>query len=217
MEEKELITLWKTYDKKLEDNLTLNKKNLEDITRIKVKSLLSSMKPIKIFAVVLGILWVIFVDSLVIDLFETANAFFLISAGLQAFIIKLAIGIYLYQIIIINRVNISDPILDTQIRIAKIKSTSIWVTKILFLQLPLWATFYLNKSIFENAGIYLYILISIKILLFTFASIWLYRNIKFENSNKKWFKLLFNGKEWTPIIKSLQMIEEIKVFRNEES
>ena len=126
MEEKELITLWKTYDKKLEDNLTLNKKNLEDITRIKVKSLLSSMKPIKIFAVVLGILWVIFVDSLVIDLFETANAFFLISAGLQAFIIKLAIGIYLYQIIIINRVNISDPILDTQIRIAKIKSTSIW-------------------------------------------------------------------------------------------
>ena len=40
MEDKELINLWKAYDKKLEETLSINKKNAEEITKLKVQSCL---------------------------------------------------------------------------------------------------------------------------------------------------------------------------------
>src|SRR5665648_603240 len=82
MEDTEIINLWKSYDKKLEENLRFNKKNAEDITKIKVQSFLSSMKPMKIFIVLAGIAWVGFLDTLIINLFHVASPFFLVSAGI---------------------------------------------------------------------------------------------------------------------------------------
>ena len=70
MEDIEIINLWKSYDKKLEENLQFNKKNAEDITKIKVQSFLSSMKPMKIFIILAGIVWVVFVDVLIINIFN---------------------------------------------------------------------------------------------------------------------------------------------------
>ena len=40
-----------------------------------------------------------------------------------------------------------------------------------------------------------------------------FKNIRFENRDKKWFKFLLSGKEWDPMMKSadlLQQIEEAK-------
>src|SRR5674476_792179 len=84
MEDIEIINLWKSYDKKLNENLLLNRKNAEDITKLKVRSFLASMKPLKIFTIVVGIIWVGFVDVLIIRLFHIANPFFLVSAGIQS-------------------------------------------------------------------------------------------------------------------------------------
>jgi len=42
---------------------------------------------------------------------------------------------------------------------------------------------------------------------FTVIAIWLFFNIKYENKNKKWFQLIFNGKEWTPLMKSMELLE----------
>ena len=78
MQDTELINLWKSYDKKLEENLLFNKKNAEQITELKVQSLLASMRPTKIFTIIIGLVWVGFVDLLIINLFLVANPFFLI-------------------------------------------------------------------------------------------------------------------------------------------
>jgi hypothetical protein len=45
MEENQLLALWESYDRKLSQNLVLNRQNAEEITKIKVKSLLSEMQP----------------------------------------------------------------------------------------------------------------------------------------------------------------------------
>ena len=34
-----------------------------------------------------------------------------------------------------------------------------------------------------------------------------------ENMEKKWFRLIFSGKEWTPVIKSMELLKEIKEYR----
>ena len=215
MEDIEIINLWKSYDKKLEANLLLNRKNVEDITKMKVQSLLTSMKPLKVFTILIGIIWVGFLDVLIINLFHIASPFFLISAGILVLLNKLAIGLYLYQLIVIHQVDISEPILASQDKLARLKSTTLLVTRLLFLQLPLWTTFYWNESMLENGNIVLLILQIVVTLLFTFAAVWLFRNIKYENRDKKWFRLIFNGKEWSPVIKSMELLSQIDEYRIE--
>lgn len=210
MEDIEIINLWKSYDKKLNENLLLNRKNAEEITKIKAHSLLSSMKPLKIFSILVGIIWVGFIDFLIISLFHIASPFFLVSAGILALLNKVAIGIYLYQIILIHRVDFNEPVLSTQKKLTSLKSTTLWIPRILFLQLPLWTTFYLNVSMLKIEYIAYLIINVVVTLLFTYISIWLFFNIKYENRDKRWFKLIFNGKEWYPIIKSIELHKEIE-------
>jgi len=52
-------------------------------------------------------------------------------------------------------------------------------------------------------------------VLFTFLAVWLFFNIKYENRDKKWFQLIFNGKEWTPLMESMALLEKIEEFKAE--
>ena len=45
------------------------------------------------------------------------------------------------------------------------------------------------------------------------ASVWLYRHINLANSEKKWFRLLFNGVEWKPILEAIDHLREVEEFR----
>ena len=215
MEDKEILNLWKAYDKKLEENLSINKKNAEDITKIKLHSHLLSMKPMKIFTLIVGILWVIFVDVLIFIAFKVGISFFLISAIIQVLLTKLAIGVYIYQLILINRVDISDSILATQEKIANLKSSTIWITRLLFLQFPVWNTFYWTQGAWENGGILWYIIQIPLTAAFIYLALWMFFNIKYENRDKKWFRMIFKGKEWTPLVKSMAMLKQIEEYKGE--
>ena len=215
MENTDIINLWKSYDKKLEENLVLNKKNATDITQLKVQSLLKSMRPIKLFIIITGIVWVIFVDVLIINFFHIASPFLLISAVIHVLLTKLAIGIYLYQVILIYQVDISEPVLATQDKLASLKSSTLWVARLSFLQLPIWTIFYWNRSMLENGNFWLYAIQFIVTVSSVIASVWLFFNIKYENRNKKWFQLLISGIEWNPVIKSMELYREVEEFKQD--
>jgi hypothetical protein len=213
MQDTEIIDLWKSYGQKLEESLQLNRKNAEEITRLKVKSFLASMKPLKIFTIVVGIIWVGLVDWLIIKTFPAANWFFIASAGIQVLLTKLAIIIYLYQLILLHQADISDPVLETQRKLASLKSTTLWIARILFLQLPVWTTFYWNKSMLVNGNMPLYVLQIVITGSFTFVAIWLFLNIKNENKDKKWFRLIFTGNEWTPMMRSIDLLNQVNEYK----
>jgi len=215
MEDTEIINLWKSYDKKLEENLVFNKKNAEDITKIKVQSFLSSMKPMKIFIILAGIVWVGFLDTLIINLFHVASLFFLVSAGIIVLLNKVAIGIYLYQLILIYQVDISEPVLATQEKLVRLKSTTLWISRLLFLQMPVWTTFWWNEVMFQEWNVFQWLITGSVTLAFAFASIWLFFNIKFENRDKKWFRLLITGIEWNPLVKSMELLSQIDEYKTE--
>jgi hypothetical protein len=175
------------------------------------------MKPIKIFTLLVGILWVSITGIVVINLFlfafDSVNLFFLFSATIQIGLTAIALIIYIYQLITIYQVDITEPILKTQKKLANLKMSTLWVTRILFLQLPIWTTFYWNASMLENGNWLLWICQGIVTLSFSFMAIWLFFNIKYENKDKKWFKLIFNGKEWTPLMKAMKLSEQIEEFK----
>ncbi len=215
MEDTEIINLWKSYDKKLEENLQFNKKNAEDITKIKVQSFLSSMKPMKIFIVLFSIVWVGFVDILIINIFDVASPFFLVSAAIHVLLTKLAIGIYLYQLILIYQVNINEPILATQEKLVRLRSTTLWISRLLFLQLPVWTTFWWNEVMLREWDVFQWLISGSVTLAFAFTAIWLFLNIKYENRDKKWFRLLITGIEWNPLVKSMELLSQIDEYKTE--
>jgi hypothetical protein len=216
MNENELKLLWQSSNEKLELNFAIGKKNTEEIVAIKTQNLLSSMKPIKIFTILVGILWVGFLDTLILNFFDIANLSFLISAGIQTLLTKLTIGVYVYQLVLIEKVDMSEPVLKSQERLASLKTSTLWVTRLLWLQLPVWTTFYWNESMFVAENLLLWIIQGIVTLSFTCLSVWLFFNIKYENRSKKWFQLLFSGKEWQPIIKSMELLEQIDEYKKVE-
>jgi hypothetical protein len=219
MNELELKKLWQTTTDKLEENIAINKKNTIDITQVKVHSIIGSMKPIKIFTLLVGILWVVIggitLSSIYLNSFSEANKFFLISATIQVSLTAIALYVYLYQLITIYQVDITDPILRTQEKLSNLNMSTLWVTRILLLQLPVWTTFWWNETMLTDWGILQWIVTLFFTLSFTVIATWLFFNIKFENRNKKWFKLIFSGKEWTPLIKSMELLEQVEEYKKE--
>lgn len=208
MEDLELQQLWKSYDERLQEQLVFNRKNASDITKMKVKSELASMRPIKIFTLVLGILWVLFLDVLLVNFYPAGNLFFLISFGFISLVNKIAVGIYGYQLILVSIVSINSPVISTQKRIAGMVKSTLWVTRILMLQLPFWTTFFLSSS--ENPVFWvIQVLVTVG---FTGLSIWLFINIRYDNKDKAWFRFLFGKYEWTPIMQAKEMLVQIKEY-----
>lgn len=214
MEDKELKALWQRFDEKLDESLALQRKNAEDISQLKIKSVLASMRPTKIFTIVVGILWVVFVDFLIIASWPYATWFFLISALVQVVLTKLAIGIYLYQLITIEQMDIGGSVLETQEKIANLKASTLWCARLLFLQLPVWTTFFIHPNMLQpGPGLFILVLI---IGIFSFTALWLFFNIKYENRDKKWFRFILEGQEWKPVLNAMAMLEEIRKFQKEE-
>lgn len=197
----------------MEENLLLNRKNAAEITGIKIHSFLASMRPVKYFALLAGIVWVAFIDTLLISMFPVASPFFLVSMGIQSLLTTVAIGIYLYQLLVIAQIDISGPVLDTQEKLSRLKSSTLWCARLLWLQLPVWTTFYLHAGMFVRENSWLLAVQGIVTAGFTFTAVWFFRNIRYENRDRPWFRWLFEGKEWTPVIRSMEMLEEIKAFR----
>ena len=217
MEDLEIINLWKTYDKQLQENLQLNQKNATDITKMKVETLLGSMKPIKIFTLIAGILWVAGLGFLLVNLFVFAysktSPFFLYSLSLQVILTAVAIGVYIYQLGLIYKVDLDHPVILIQQKLAKLKASTLWVTRLLFLQAPLWTTFYLSGRFFKDIHPGWFIFQCAITLVFLYLSLWLFFNIKAENANKKWFRFIFSGKEWSPLMKSIDLLSQVKEYR----
>lgn len=221
MNELELKKLWQTTNDKLEESYVINKKNTEEITRMKVYSLLGSMKPIKIFALSVGILWVVIggiaLSSIYLNSFSEANKFFLFSASIQVGLTAMALFVYLYQLITIYQVDITDPILRTQEKLSNLKRSTLWVTRLLFLQLPVWTTFWWNETMLTDWGVFQWVITLFFTVLFTTIAVWLFFNIKYENRNKKWFQLIFSGKEWTRLIKSMELLEQVEEYKEQNA
>lgn len=217
MNELELKKLWQTTNDRLDENLILSKRNSEDIVGMKVYGIIGSMKPIKFFALLIGVFWVgvggTALSSIYLNSFSEANKIFLFSASFQVGLTAIALLVYLYQLITIYHVDITDPVIRTQEKLLNLKMSTLWVARILLLQLPVWTTFWWNETMLNEWGVLQWTISLFFTISFTAIAIWLFFNIKYENRNKKWFQLIFSGKEWTPLMTSMKLLEQVEDYK----
>jgi len=220
MNDLELKKLWQTLNDKFELSLAENRSLTKELSNMKVYNFISSMKPLKIFTILAGIIWVslgaIIVSNIFLNAYTEASKFFLYSAAIQILLTAIALVIYIYQLVTIYRINITEPVLKTQEKLAALKTSTLISARILFLQLPVWTTFYLNENMLENGSPVLLIIQGIVTISFTIAAVWLFFNIRFENKDKKWFRMIFNGNEWTPLMRSMELLKLTEDYKLEK-
>ena len=73
---------------------------------------------------------------------------------------------------------------------------------------------FLKKNNFEVTLIDKFPKLPLKILKL-YEVFWRFFNIKYENRNKKWFQLIFRGKEWQPILQSMDLLNQIEQYQEQ--
>ena len=214
MNDTDLKYLWQTSNEQIASSQKSDKTSLDKLTKRNVSHFLSSMKPIKIFTLLVGLLWVFSIGyvliKLTINAYAQVSLYFLYSAYFQVMLTAVAVILYIIQLSTLYSIDFNKPVVILQKTLIKLKASTLNVTRILILQLPFWTTFYWNESIFKNGTLPLFILQGAVTISFTFLSLWLFFHLKFENADKWWFKLLLQGKEWEPIITSINILNEME-------
>ena len=214
MNDTDLKYLWQTGNEQIAISQKSDKTSLDNLTKRNVSHFLSSMKPIKIFTLLVGLLWVFGIGYVLIKLsinaYDQVSLYFLYSAYFQVMLTAMAVIIYIIQLSTLYSIDFNKPVVILQKTLIKLKASTLNITKILILQLPFWTTFYWNESMFKNGTLPLFILQGAVTISFTYLSLWLFFHLKFENADKWWFKLLLQGKEWEPLITSINILNEME-------
>ena len=214
MNDTDLKYLWQAGNEQIAINQKSDKTSLDNLTKRNVSHFLSSMKPIKIFTLLVGLLWVLGIGyvllKLTIDAYDQVSLYFLYSAYFQVMLTAVAAILYIIQLSTLYSIDFNKPVAILQKTLINLKASTLNVTKILILQLPFWTTFYWNESMFKNGTLPLFILQGAVTISFTCLAIWLFFNLKYENADKWWFKLLLQGKEWEPLITSIGILNDME-------
>ncbi|SDD54090.1 hypothetical protein SAMN04487996_101271 [Dyadobacter soli] len=213
MQESELIELWRSYDRKLEENLTLNRQNAAAITLMKIKSVVGSMVPMKIFVIIVSALWLSLVGVVLYRTYDYASPFFWYSIAIHAVILAFVTGVYVYQVVLIYQTDLSEALVATQYRLAQLKGSTLLIARLMFLHAPIWTTFSIQQRMFQHP-----VWMTVQILftiVFVVGALWLFFNIRYENREKKWFKFIFRGNQWEPVVKSIEMLREIEQYKTD--
>ncbi len=222
MQDHELKAIWQSYNNTLAQaqvlnmqSWALNFKCFETLQHEKAKGRLRSLIRFKVFAVVLGIIWVGFLSLLVWgNRFQ--NPFFSISVSAIVLFSLYAVWVYLYHIILIKQIRYDGTITDTQKKLAGLQSSTFQSTRIIWLQLPFHTTWFWNTEWVLSGDTYFWLIAVPICVAFIGLGVYLYRNIRIENMNRKWVKaLMMSGPEYKNLVQSMAFMAEIDAFQKE--
>ncbi|RZK39483.1 MAG: hypothetical protein EOO90_18405 [Pedobacter sp.] len=212
MDNLEIINLWKKYDEKLEKTLSFNRRLIADLEQQKAKKALGPARNSKLFSVVMGLVYAALIGLVLVYVGPFMSIFFKASVGIHLLVTIVAIGMYVNQIVLIQQIDRSEDVISMQQKLASLQSSTIKVVAICFLQLPVFSTWNITFDMINQRPLNFWLIQMPIVALFTFAGVWLFKNINVKNIDKKWFKLMFNGTEWKAMRKSARFLKEIEQF-----
>jgi hypothetical protein len=212
MDEITLKNLWKAQDEKLDRTMKLNLFILESMQKQKAASKLNGLARLKLFAVILGVLWVLFLGVLIYGN-QLQNIYFTVSVGMIMLINIAAIAIYIKHIVLIKELDYSQSITNTQKKLARLQAST-FSSRFILLQTPFYTTFFWSTEMIQ-ASVIKFCLIAVPItLLFTISTIWLFKNLTPLKMQKKWVSwLVKNDPEHIPVIQAQKFLNEIEEFK----
>lgn len=212
MENIEIINLWKQYDEKLEKSLSLNQKIITELQQQKAKNALKPARNYKILVVLFGFIYTALVAYFLYHLSPMASIFINLSVGIHLLIMVIAVGMYIRQLVLISEIDRSENILQMQQKMAKLQSSTLKVIGICFLQFPVFATWNIRLELIEKNPLMFWLVQVPTVALLTYIGVWFFKNINIKNMDKRWFRMMFYGVEWSSILRSGKFLKEIENF-----
>ena len=212
MENIELQEIWNSYDKKVERILDINKTIAIDLSKQKLNNQISRLYRPKWTAILIGIPYTLLLLAITI-IASIAKAYFVaIGFGAIALITTLTLLSYFYQLFLIKKVKRDEEVLSTQKELSRLRIASINSINLAVFQLPFWSICWMSIDAFKEdpfmyGGINLLVF-----LLLTYISYWVFQKLSFNHKKSKIRDLFFSGNEWEPIIKSAEILEQIKEY-----
>ncbi len=222
MEDLALKNIWKQYDEQIASSKALNLQSwalhlhcVEMVQNQKAASKLGSLAKFKGRAVAFGVLWILFLGILVYGN-RFSNPYFSFSVIAILFFNIYAVIIYVKQILLIQQIDYNGPVTAIQEKLAKLETSTINSTRILWLQLPFYSTFFWHSS-WIHFNEWQFWLTAFPITLgFVFLAIYLYQHITADNLDKKWVKaVLMAGPEYRSVLQAVGFLKEIEAFKEE--
>lgn len=212
MEDKELLNIWKSYDQKLEEVLTLNRDITFEITRNKLHKTVKSLRWTKSKILLLGIPYTFILYFITSITYRVEALFMMLGFGIISLIMTGIIAGYFYHLFLIKHIIHSEKITEVQKRMAELKISSFNIVRLAIFQLPFWSICWISIEGLKNAP-FLYGGINLLVFLgLSYVSYWLYQNLSLDNDKSKIGRFIFSGNEWNPILKSYDILEQLKEY-----
>jgi len=217
MEETNFVLLWKEQYDKIDESLAINKRLLKETLN---KKAISAMRPVmwsKVAGIVGAIMWLGvlgFALFYAISHYAPAADYFIISIS-AIFLINLkALFDYIKHLVWIRNIDYDGSITEIQQKLTKLHLSIFNHTRVMFLQLPFWSTFYLTSKWFPSGTSVGYIILQVFITAsFIYVAFWIYKNLVPENANKKWAKAFIEGSGSKGIKKTLAFYSELEKYQ----
>lgn len=213
MEEKDIINLWKTQNDKVEQSLAINKQLLKEALYQKATSVIRSLKPIRWIGIIAGVLWCFGVGLVVISSWDFTTLFFKVSLIINFFVTAFAVALYFYHLVLMAEFDNSQNVVEAQKTLIRLKESNLKTLGILWIQLPIFSTWYINYDWIENSPLTFWLIQVPVVLIQACIGFWIYRNLHYKNYNKKWFRWFVSKGEFAQIQKAMSILgdaEELK-------
>lgn len=217
MENIELQNIWKSYDQKISSMLEINKDIAINLSKQRLDKQISRLYRPKWTAVLIGVPYTILLIVITI-IASIANAYLVaIGFGAISLIMIILLGNYFYQLYLISEIRNSNEVLSTQEQLSKLIISSFNCLNFAVFQLPFWSICWisieaLKESPFVYGGINLLVF-----LILGYISYWLFQKLSYNQKESKVRDFFLSGNEWEPILKSTEILEQIKEYENKAS
>ncbi|GLR17466.1 hypothetical protein [Portibacter lacus] len=214
MNDNELINIWKSYDQKLDQVLTLNKKLTFNLTKDKLNKTINQLRTFKTSVIFLGIPYLVLLYAITAIAIKAGGYFVAAGFGAISIIMSIVMIAYIYQRFLIGQINKDDDVINVQAKLSALKISTFNTTKLAILQIPFWSVCWisinaLRTSTFVYGGVNLLVFLA-----FCAVTVWLYRNLNIDKMENKVNQFFFSGIEWDPIIKSTEILDQLKEYES---
>lgn len=214
MEDNELLNLWKSYDQKLEQVLLLNKQLTFDLTKNKLNKTINKLGKSKNIMLLIGVPYILLLYFITFIGYQAGGIFVTMGFGTIALIMTMVVTLYFYQIYLISEINSSYDVVTVQEKLSKLKISSFNATRLTIIQLPFWSICWMSLNALKNSplvygGVNLVIFLGL-----SYFAYWLYKSLDIQNLDTEINKFFFSGSDWEPIIKSSEILEQLKEYKN---
>ena len=218
MQDDYLMKIWQVNDSQIDHFLEIDEPAFEKLQHEKAKLQLNKLIVPKLTGILLGLGWIAFMILLIslsirYSPFSSGKIFFIGSLGVIAVTTAVAVFLYVKDLYTIRQIGNDDSVVAIQQKLAELQCSVIKSVRIMWLQLPFYTTWYLNYDMLLHGSVLFRIVQFLVTGGAVWLSVWLFRNISYENRHKKRVWGFMRGYGFSSVSRAIEFMNEIEHFK----